>query len=124
MENLTCTRIYADESGRSHAEEVRIELCGGHFETSVPPHQLSAPIGVCQARFSVMPPGWAGDWHPAPGRQYSVHLSGELEVEVGDGRVCRFGPGSVVLLEDVSGQGHRTRVIGEQPVVGVFMQLA
>lgn len=121
--NLTCTRIYADESGQSHAEEVSLELPGDQFETSVPPFQLSAPIAVSLARFSAMPPGWEGDWHPAPRRQYSVHLSGELEVEVGDGQVCRFGPGSVVLLEDLSGQGHRTRVIGEQPVVGVFMQL-
>jgi hypothetical protein len=123
MANLNCTRIYADESGQSHAAEQLIELDITAFETAVPAFEVSTPIAVSLARFSVMPPGWVGDWHPAPRRQYSLHLAGELEVEVGDGRVCRFGPGSIVLLEDVSGQGHRTRVVGEQPVVGVFMQL-
>lgn len=123
MANLTCTRIYADESGQSHADELPIELDLTDFEPSVPAFELSTPIAVGLARFSVMPPGWVGDWHPAPRRQYSLHLAGELEVEVGDGRICRFGPGSIVLLEDVSGRGHRTRVIGEHPVVGVFLQL-
>ena len=42
---------------------------------------------------------------------------------MGDGQACQLGPGSIVLLEDVSGEGHRTRVIGEQSVVAVFLRL-
>jgi quercetin dioxygenase-like cupin family protein len=123
MANLTYTRIFADESGTSHMEELSIELDRMDSAPSVPPIQVAAPIAVSLARFSVMAPGFVADWHPAPRVQYSLHLSGELEVEVGDGHVRRLGPGSIVLLEDVSGQGHRTRVIGEQPVVGVFLQV-
>jgi hypothetical protein len=40
-------------------------------------------------------------------------LSGELEVEVSDGEIRRFGPGSVILVEDTSGKGHVSRVVGE-----------
>jgi quercetin dioxygenase-like cupin family protein len=40
-------------------------------------------------------------------------LSGEIEAEVSDGEVRRFGPGAVILLEDTSGPGHITRVVGE-----------
>jgi hypothetical protein len=123
MENLTGIRIFADESGRSHVDELRIELEVADSASSVPSIPMSSPIALSLARFSVMPPGFVADWHPAPRRQYSLHLSGELEVEVGDGEVRRIGPGSIVLLEDVSGQGHRTRVVGEQPVVGVFLWL-
>ncbi len=122
MTSLTYTRIFADESGRSHMEELSIELGCADSAPSAPPLQVSSPIPLTLARFSVMPPGFVADWHPAPRRQYSLHLSGELEVETGDGQVRRLGPGSVVLLEDVSGQGHRTRVIGDRPLVGVFLE--
>ena len=121
--NLTYTRIFADESGQSHLQELSLELDHPDSAPLALPIQEAVPIAVSLARFSVMPPGFAVDWHRAPRRQYSLHLSGELEVEVGDGQVCRLGPGSIVLLEDVSGQGHRTRVIGEQPVVGVFLHV-
>ncbi len=123
MANLTYTRIFADESGTSHMEELSIALDRVDLAGSAPPIQVATPIEVSAARFSVMDPGLVADWHPAPRVQYSLHLAGELEVETGDGQVRRLGPGSIVLLEDVSGQGHRTRVIGEQPVVGVFLQV-
>lgn len=123
MANLTGIRIFADDSGESHVEELSIEVDSADFASSAPPVQVSSPVALSAARFSVMPPGFVADWHPAPRRQYSLHLSGELEVEVGDGEVRRLGPGSIVLLEDVSGKGHRTRVVGDQPMVGVFLQL-
>jgi hypothetical protein len=123
MAHLACTRIYADAAGRSHMDEVSIELEETGFAQSVPDFQVSAAIPVAHARFSVMPPGWVGEWHPAPRRQYSLHLAGKLEVEVADGSIGRFGPGSIVLLEDVFGQGHRTRVVGDEAVVGVFLPL-
>ena len=123
MPNLTCLRIFADQSGVSHATWQPIVIEGTEFASSVPGYQVSTPIAVSEARFSMMPPGFVADWHPAPRRQYSVHLSGELEVGTGDGQVSRIAPGTIVLLEDVSGQGHRTRVVGEQPVVTVFLHL-
>ena len=45
----------------------------------------------------------------------SISLSVTAEIEVGDGTVARIGPGDVVLAEDLTGQGHITRVVGEQP---------
>lgn len=123
MTNLAYTRIFADESGISHFEELSVELDRPDWAPPETPIQVAAPIEVSLARLSVMPVGFVADWHPAPQRQCSLHLSGELEVEVGDGQVRRLGPGSIVLLEDVSGRGHRTRVIGDEPMVGVFLQL-
>jgi hypothetical protein len=123
MTKLTYVRIFADESGQSHLEEQCIEVGRPEAALSAFPTQFSDPIAVTAARFSLMPPHFVAEWHTAPRRQYSLHLSGELEVEVGDGQKCRLGPGSIVLLEDVSGQGHRTTVIGDEPVVGVFLHL-
>jgi hypothetical protein len=33
---------------------------------------------------------------------------------VGDGTVRRVGPGDVLLAEDLTGQGHITRVVGNR----------
>jgi hypothetical protein len=38
-----------------------------------------------------------------------VTLAGEYEVQVSSGETRRFGPGSVVLVEDLTGAGHVTR---------------
>ena len=49
--------------------------------------------------------------HVAPRRQLAVILMGVLEVECGGGEVQRFGPRTIVLLEDTTGAGHITRVV-------------
>jgi len=54
----------------------------------------------------------------------SISLSGTAEVEVGDGTVARIGPGDVVLAEDLTGHGHITRVVGEQPRFYAIVPLA
>jgi hypothetical protein len=56
--------------------------------------------------------------------KYSISLSGTAEIEVGDGTVARIGPGDVVLAEDLTGQGHITRVVGEQPRFYAIVPLA
>ena len=58
-----------------------------------------------------------------PRRQYSISLSGQAEIEVGDGTIARVGPGDVVLAEDLTGQGHITRVVGTEPRVYAIVPL-
>ena len=41
-----------------------------------------------------------------------------------DGTVARVGPGDVVLAEDLTGQGHITRVVGNQPRMYAIVPLA
>jgi hypothetical protein len=69
------------------------------------------------------PVAWASTWHPAPRRQLCFQLSGTLEVRVSDGEVRQFSPNSLVLLEDTTGKGHCTRVLGTTVVKAVFVQL-
>jgi hypothetical protein len=40
-----------------------------------------------------------------------------LELTVGDGETRRFGPGSVVFVEDTDGQGHQSRALGIEDAV-------
>ena len=93
------------------------------FAPPTPPLHLTEPITAERTIFCTFPPGWFGDWHPAPRRQFYFQMSGEIEVQVSDGEVRRFTAGSVVLLEDTSGKGHSTRVVGDNAVEAVFVQL-
>ena len=120
---MRITRIWTDGDGTSHFEDIEIELESSDFAPPAPPFDVSAPIPAERALLFEFPARWFGDWHPSPRRQLYFNLGGHLEVEVGDGEVRRVGPGDVVLLEDLAGTGHVTRVVGEEPSRGLFVQL-
>jgi quercetin dioxygenase-like cupin family protein len=61
--------------------------------------------------------------HTAPRRQYVTCVEGEAEVELDDGSVYRFIPGSWLLAEDMTGRGHRSRAVGERPLVLAMIHL-
>jgi quercetin dioxygenase-like cupin family protein len=116
-------RVYSGKDGKSHIEEVELamkpflDVEGAYGEAS--PTQATTGIS-----FRVFPPGYVLDWHCAPRRQYSISLSGTAEIEVGDGTIARIGPGDVVLAEDLTGQGHVTRVVGSEPRFSAIVPLA
>ncbi len=106
---MKIVRLYTGNDGEAHFEEIEMEFEPmGTTETT----QLQAATGIA---FRRAPVGHVQDWHPAPRRQYVVTLSGQGEIEVGDGTVRRFGPGDVMLAEDTTGRGHITRVVGARP---------
>jgi hypothetical protein len=117
------TRIYADADGRTEFKEVDIDQCRGEFAPPSPPIDLSAPLEADRIIFATIPVGWRGELHTAPRRQFFLQLTGVIEVEVTGGRTLRTGPGDVTLIEDTNGSGHLTRVIGDVPVTGAFVQL-
>lgn len=65
--------------------------------------------------------GYSSDWHPAPGKRFVMVLSGIAEIEVGGGQRRKFGAGSILLVTDVTGRGHKTRVLGNQDVLLVWV---
>jgi hypothetical protein len=121
--NVTYARIYADEDGESHIEDISVALEMTDFAPPAPPLHLSRLEPAARVGYMHAPPGWCGDWHPAPRRQYVIYLSGVIEGETSDGAVRRFGPGSVSLLEDTTGKGHRSRVISDEGATTVVVQL-
>ncbi len=117
------TRIYCDVDGESHFEDVYVEVAPVDFAPPASPLNLAAPLDAERAVLCEFPAEWFGDWHPAPRRQFIFQMSGELEVQVSDGEIRRFSAGSLGLLEDTSGKGHLTRVVGNSWVDAVFVQL-
>ena len=113
------TRIYAGSDGKSHFEEVALD-----FKPRADGQSEGTPASNAkEAFFTRQAVGYQLDWHTAPGRQYVITLSGQGEIEVGDGSKKLFEPGDVLLAEDTTGQGHVTRVVGDQPRTMMWVPL-
>ena len=100
------TRIYSDANGDTHFDDREISLVeAGNIG------RLSATEPASGIIFREVDPGYDWDFHVAPQRQYNILIDGEIEIEtsLGDKRV--FKGGEVLLLEDTTGKGHRTRNI-------------
>jgi hypothetical protein len=114
---MKIVRLYTGPDDESHFEDIEVEL------KSVG-RVLASPLQPTQGIvFRSAPPDHLSDYHPVPRRQYVITLSGEVEIETGDGSIRRFGPGDVMLAEDTSGRGHITRVVGGRPREYVFIPL-
>jgi quercetin dioxygenase-like cupin family protein len=104
---MQSVRMYTGEDGRTHFAEA--ELLFNPIQEA-----QRTDVKAAQAiQFVYQPPGFVIDMHPAPRRQYVVTLQGQAEIELGDGTKRRFGPGDVLLSEDLSGEGHITRIVGD-----------
>jgi hypothetical protein len=116
-------RVYADAAGESHFGDVEVPLASVDFAPPAPPVNLSVFHPAARYGFLVGPAGWYGDWQPTPQRQIIFYLAGEIEAETSDGEVRHFGPGSVTLVEDTTGKGHRSRNVGLGDAVLAVVQL-
>jgi quercetin dioxygenase-like cupin family protein len=117
------TRIYAGPDGKSHFEDVEVELHEAAYAPPAPPYFVSEPEHASAVAFTTIPAGWSSSWHPSPRLQWWFQLAGEVEVEVGDGEKRRFVAGDIVRLEDVTGHGHTTRVVGDEDVAAVYAHI-
>ena len=111
---ITCVGLTPE--GGSRFDEMDIELSdAGEIG------RLSEPFAATSVVFRENDPGYDFDWHCAPQRQFIVLLDGEIEVEVTSGEKRRFTGGDVVLVEDTTGTGHRTRTIGDRMRRSLFI---
>jgi hypothetical protein len=108
---MKITRIVATEEGESRFTEFDIP-----FDNS---RQVAEGITVLSSkgvvspnfRLSEFPQGF--DWggrHSAPTRQLVIILSGVIEVETSDRQTQQWRAGEVFLADDLTGEGHLTRV--------------
>ncbi len=114
---LMINRLYTGPDGLSHVEEIEAKFAPGG-ETGA--YKLMANAGAELRRAA---PGRVADWHTAPRRQYVITLSGHGELEVAGGKKIQVGPGSINLVEDVTGKGHITRTVGNEDRVTIQVPL-
>ena len=115
---MKITRVYADAGGDSHFDELVIALeDAGEIGRLSQRHPVSALV------FRENDADYDYDWHCAPARQYIVLLDGHVEIETSDGDKRRFRGGDIVLVEDVTGRGHRTRSVDNHPRRSLFITI-
>ena len=104
---MKITRLYADEKGESHFQDVDVE-----FIESTRAGRLSARLPATGIIFREVAPDYDLDWHPAPRRQYIINLDAGVEITASDGEARRIGAGEVILVEDTRGKGHLSKAVG------------
>ena len=112
---IMATRIYTGTDGQSHSEEIELKITNGNNS------DMLKATGV---QFRRQPPGYFNDWHVGPRRQFIITLSGRGEIEVAGGRKIALEPGRIELIEDLTGKGHITRVVGKEDRVSIAIPLA
>lgn len=120
---LVVTHIFTGPDGQSHAEQIEMAM-----SPAAPPTagsiDASAVVGVRELRVLRTSPDYLSDFSPGRNRQYVVMVSGRREIEVADGKKVQLGPGTVLLVEDVTGKGHLTRGVGSEDAVSIIVPLA
>ena len=117
MENMfPVTRIYSDGSGESHFEDIKIPLKDAGDIGS-----LSAALPATGIIFREVIPDYDYNFHNAPHRQYIILLDGGIEIETSLGEKRQFNPGEVLLVEDTTGKGHRSRNLEQKPRRSIFV---
>jgi hypothetical protein len=114
------TRIYADAKGETHLQDVEPEMKATDHASTM--SELIAAKGVIFRETNSEE--YFIDWHNAPRRQFVVNLAGDVEITVSDGEKRRFGAGSILLAEDVTGKGHISRGVGKSERRVLFVPLA
>lgn len=125
MKHATYTRLYVDDSGESHFEELDVALAPVDFAPPAAPLNIAPFLPTAESLWIGAPAGWAGATpHPVPRRQVFCTVQGAYEITASDGDTRRFSLGSVLLLEDTHGKGHSTRIIGEEGALVFAVVLA
>lgn len=114
MQQAKYVRIFSDEGGESHFEDLEVTLVPLDFAPAAAPLNIAQFLPVTQSLWVGAPVGWAGEEpHPSPRRQIFWFMQGEFEVTASDGGVRTFPVGSLLLLEDTTGKGHSTRIMSQ-----------
>lgn len=108
-------RIFSGPDGESHIDDGELDYRTDVIAGNVPPMRISSLL----AGEGVFFMGTAVDeafrdlpLHNPPRRMLVIQLVGSSEQIASDGCVRRMVAGDVLLAEDVTGKGHRSRNIG------------
>ncbi len=116
--NAIVTRLYTGPDGRSHFADIEIPV-----EKRGSGPMKSEPWKATGVVFQWAEAGSTNERHNAPRRQIIMWIQGRVEIELDDGTKRQFGPGDILMAEDLTGRGHVTRGVGNEPQksVAVFL---
>ena len=126
MSTFIQTILFTGPDGRARWREARIALSEGKPQSLLSPLQ---PSGGYQLRMS--PVGFRSDFHCTETPQWVFILGGQMEIGLQDGSSRVFRPGEHFFSDDrlppgavfdPQVHGHRSRQLGPDPLVTLFMR--
>lgn len=120
--------LYTDTDGFAKFGEQTIALSGGTLKA-----QLSTLFASDGFQLRQSPAGVSSDFHCTTTAQWLVVLSGEMEIGLRDGSTRSFKAGEHFFSNDLlpagaafdsAVHGHRSRVVGDTPLVTMFIRTA
>jgi len=115
---MKVTRLSTGSDNRSYFEDIEVPF-GSRGDFGL----FTIPEPAKSVFFREIPPTWEYAWHNVVCREYVITIDGKAAIEVGSGEKRIFRKGDVLLAEDLTGQGHRTRVLGNKKWLQVFVTL-
>jgi hypothetical protein len=112
-ETVDVWRLYPRQDGVSTFECLKIELRDGR----------SGLFSSDRIQIATLAPHYKVDWHNVRERTLVATIGGSGEMEAGDGQKIELKPGTIVLIEDLTGHGHRSSN-GPEGRTALFMPLA
>ena len=112
LEKIKITRIYGAENGLSYFEDLEIPML-------VPvgnKQKISKTLGSGSCRVFQFGADFSMDWHVTSSPACFIYMQGAQEIEVSGGEIRQFGVGDILLAEDTTGKGHKSRSIS--PIAG------
>jgi mannose-6-phosphate isomerase-like protein (cupin superfamily) len=97
-ETVDLWHLYPRPDGVSTFECLKVELKDGRSGVFASDH-----IQIAQ-----LAPHYKVDWHNVSERTLVATIGGSGEMEAGDGQKIELKPGTMVLIEDLTGHGHRS----------------
>ena len=108
------TRLFTDEHGASRFADLETELTVGFSAPPAEPLHFAQFLASEGSFWIGAPTNWKGGAaHPAPRRAIFITVRGEYQVTPSDGVARRFPAGSVVIVEDTTGDGHSTTITSD-----------
>jgi gentisate 1,2-dioxygenase len=106
---LKIPNIFTAERGHSYFGEAELNQDG-------PNRRIQARYqDVLYWQMGLIKPGHFIDFTPSGTAQMVAIMSGRISMTVSNGEVRHFSRGDMVLLQDLEGRGHTTRVLGHEP---------
>lgn len=108
--------VVAGEDGKTRFEERDVEF--HPVEGVVPGARFdAAPLGSSDVALVRFEPGFEAGFHLTPTPTWMFVLTGSVLLGVSDDVWAELAPGDLVYMTDTEGEGHRSRVVGDEDVL-------
>jgi hypothetical protein len=117
------TRLYGDDTGETHFATYDLPVQQRSSDgTSVMRGLLDIPaLNLSIVDLSDKAP--PNDFHSTSPRDVVIVLRGAFDIIASDGDRRTFGPGDILLTDDVNTKGHAFEDTGDEPLVSIVINI-